>query len=64
MQYIVGRYRWGGFKPAGDYAYATGGKVFDGWYNLGESSHPEWIIPTDPARQMIPIKNFIIQQQK
>ncbi|HDD7745211.1 TPA: phage tail tape measure protein [Staphylococcus aureus] len=51
MQYIVGRYGWGGFKRAGDYAYATGGKVFDGWYNLGEDGHPEWIIPTDPARR-------------
>ncbi len=27
MQYIVRRYGWGGFKRAGDYAYATGGKV-------------------------------------
>ncbi len=51
MQYIVRRYGWGGFKRAGDYAYATGGKVFDGWYNLGEDGHPEWIIPTDPARR-------------
>ncbi|MEZ1980668.1 phage tail tape measure protein, partial [Staphylococcus aureus] len=51
MQYIVRRYGWGGFKRAGDYAYATGGKVFDGWYNLGEDGHPEWIIPTDPARK-------------
>lgn len=51
MQYIVRRYGWDGFKRAGDYAYATGGKVFDGWYNLGEDGHPEWIIPTDPARR-------------
>lgn len=49
MQYIVRRYGWDGFKRAGDYAYATGGKVFDGWYNLGEDGHPEWVIPTDPA---------------
>ena len=39
MQYIVRRYGWDGFKRAGDYAYATGGKVFDGWYNLGEDGH-------------------------
>lgn len=51
MQYIVRRYGWDGFKRAGDYAYATGGKVFDGWYNLGEDGHPEWVIPTDPARR-------------
>ncbi|MDT4216117.1 peptidoglycan DD-metalloendopeptidase family protein, partial [Staphylococcus aureus] len=51
MQYIVRRYGWDGFKRAGDYAYATGGKVFDGWYNLGEDGHPEWVIPTNPARR-------------
>lgn len=51
MQYIVRQYGWGGFKRAGDYAYATGGKVFDGWYNLGEDGHPEWVIPTNPARR-------------
>ncbi|UVJ28287.1 phage tail tape measure protein [Staphylococcus aureus] len=51
MQYIVRRYGWSGFKRAGDYAYATGGKVFDGWYNLGEDGHPEWVIPTNPARR-------------
>lgn len=57
MRYIVGKWvpRTGSwrdaFKRAGDYAYATGGKVFDGWYNLGEDGHPEWVIPTDPARR-------------
>ncbi|HEK4503514.1 TPA: phage tail tape measure protein [Staphylococcus aureus] len=57
MRYIVGKWvprtgSWrAAFKRAGDYAYATGGKVFDGWYNLGEDGHPEWIIPTDPARK-------------
>ncbi len=57
MRYIVGKWvpRTGSwrvaFKRAGDYAYATGGKVFDGWYNLGEDGHPEWVIPTNPARR-------------
>ncbi|HBC8077914.1 TPA: phage tail tape measure protein [Staphylococcus aureus] len=57
MRYIVGKWvprtgSWrAAFKRAGDYAYATGGKVFDGWYNLGEDGHPEWVIPTDPARR-------------
>ncbi|EZY77581.1 phage tail tape measure protein [Staphylococcus aureus] len=50
MQYIVRRYGWGGFKRAGDYAYATGGKVYNGLYHLGEEGYPEWIIPTDPSR--------------
>ncbi|CAD7359859.1 phage tail tape measure protein, TP901 family, core region [Staphylococcus schleiferi] len=50
MRYIVARYGWGGFKRAGDYAYATGGKVYNGLYNLGEEGYPEWIIPTDPSR--------------
>ncbi|MFB3234192.1 phage tail tape measure protein [Staphylococcus pseudintermedius] len=50
MRYIVARYGWGGFKRAGDYAYATGGLVHKGVYQLGEEGYPEWIIPTDPSR--------------
>ncbi|HDD0598305.1 TPA: phage tail tape measure protein [Staphylococcus aureus] len=50
MQYIVRRYGWSGFKCAGDYAYATGGKVYNGLYHLGEEGYPEWVIPTDPSR--------------
>ncbi|ANS91004.1 phage tail tape measure protein [Staphylococcus pseudintermedius] len=50
MRYIVARYGWGGFKRAGDYAYATGGLVHKGLYQLGEDGYPEWVIPTDPSR--------------
>ncbi|EKF6163256.1 phage tail tape measure protein [Staphylococcus pseudintermedius] len=50
MRYIVARYGWGGFKRASDYAYATGGLVHKGLYQLGEEGYPEWIIPTDPSR--------------
>ncbi|QQJ67310.1 phage tail tape measure protein [Staphylococcus pseudintermedius] len=50
MRYIVARYGWGGFKRAGDYAYATGGLVHKELYQLGEEGYPEWIIPTDPSR--------------
>lgn len=52
MRYIVSRYGWGGFKRAGDYAYATGGLINTaGLYNLAEDGYPEIVIPTDPSRQ-------------
>lgn len=52
MRYIVAKYGWGGFKRAGDYAYATGGLINTaGLYNLAEDGYPEIVIPTDPSRQ-------------
>lgn len=52
MRYIVSRYGWGGFKRAGDYAYATGGLINTaGLYNLAEDGYPEIVIPTNPSRQ-------------
>lgn len=52
MRYIVSRYGWGGFKRAGDYAYATGGVInTSGMYQLAEDGYPEIVIPTDPSRQ-------------
>ncbi|UYB67264.1 tape measure protein [Staphylococcus epidermidis] len=52
MRYIVAKYGWGGFKRAGDYAYATGGVInTSGMYQLAEGGYPEIVIPTDPSRQ-------------
>ncbi|MCY1563688.1 phage tail tape measure protein [Staphylococcus pettenkoferi] len=65
MRYIVARYGWGGFKRAGDYAYKTGGMVTNkGLYNLAEDGYPEFVIPTDPARQSDAMKLLAIAAEQ
>lgn len=54
MKYIVAKYGWGGFKRAGDYAYANGGLVTQHQVaEIGEGNKPEMVIPlTKKARAM------------
>ncbi|EJL2084776.1 peptidoglycan DD-metalloendopeptidase family protein [Staphylococcus pseudintermedius] len=66
MQYIVRQYGWGGFKRAGDYAYATGGVInTNGMYQLSEEgNHGEVVVPLNPARSSDAMKLIAYAQSK
>lgn len=62
MKYIVAKYGWGGFKRAGDYAYANGGLITKHQIaEVGEGDKPEMVIPLTRRKRAMQLTEQVMR---
>ncbi|MEI5759056.1 phage tail tape measure protein [Staphylococcus aureus] len=62
MKYIVAKYGWGGFKHAGDYAYANGGLITKHQIaEVGEGDKPEMVIPLTRRKRAMQLTEQVMR---